>query len=312
MRDYGKVYSRIWESADFRALTEDGRTLVLYLLTCQHGTIAGVFRVPDGYACEDLQWTSERVSEGFGDLLRKGFAARCETTKWVWVTKFLEWNPPENPNQCKAARKIALGVPDQCVWKRAFMRACGPLVGIDPPVDNPPPANPSETVPQPVTVTVAVTGAGAVPPSVGAPPNGSPTPPPAPPAPAAKAAATKGSRLDADWKLPKAWGDWALAEFPQWDAAKVRREGESFRDHWVAKTGKDATKLDWQATWRNWCRSSIAHKDDPKPTPGAQGSAAPDAAATARMLASRDSGASKPPAEVVAKLALLSPQRRPA
>lgn len=146
MRDYGKVYSRIWESTDFRALSEDGRTLALYLLTCQHGTIAGVFRVPDGYACEDLQWTAERVSEGFANLHAKGFATRCEASKWVWVTKFLEWNPPENPNQRKAAAKVVQSIPDGCAWKPDFMRVSGPSLGLEPPSDFPPPANPSETV----------------------------------------------------------------------------------------------------------------------------------------------------------------------
>lgn len=142
MRDFGKVFSRIWESADFRALSEDGRTLVLYLLTCQHGTIAGVFRVPDGYASEDLQWSSQRVSKGFDELDKKGFAMRCNETKWVWVRKFLEWNPLENPNQVKSAVKVSAGVPDSCGWKPAFLRVCGPLLGIE----APPEKNPSETL----------------------------------------------------------------------------------------------------------------------------------------------------------------------
>ena len=87
------------------------------------------------------------------------------------------------------------------------------------------------------------------------------TPPPS----AAKAAATpRGTRLPADWVLPHDWGSWALAEYPQWTPEKVRREADSFRDHWRAKAGRDATKLDWFATWRNWCRSDIAHRDDPK------------------------------------------------
>lgn len=146
MRDYGKVFSRIWESTDFRSLSEDGRALVLYLLTCQHGTIAGVFRVPDGYACEDLQWTPERVAEGFANLHTKGFATRCEDTKWVWVTKFLEWNPPENPNQRKAAAKVIASVPAQCGWKPDFMRVCGPSLGLEAPQFEATPANPSETV----------------------------------------------------------------------------------------------------------------------------------------------------------------------
>ena len=86
--------------------------------------------------------------------------------------------------------------------------------------------------------------------------------------PAARAAATRGHRLSPEWQLPKAWGDWALAEYPQWTEAKVRREAANFRDHWVAKTGKDATKLDWLATWRTWCRNPLAHRDDPKPGTG--------------------------------------------
>lgn len=148
MRDYGKVFSRIWESADFRALTEDGRTLVMYLLTCQHGTIAGIFRLPDGYACEDLQWSAERVSEGFANVAEKGFATRDEATKWVWVTKFLEWNPPENPNQKKAAAKIASQVPVACSWRAQFLYETGPLMGMPEQPAPLPPQNPSETVPE--------------------------------------------------------------------------------------------------------------------------------------------------------------------
>jgi uncharacterized protein YdaU (DUF1376 family) len=92
------------------------------------------------------------------------------------------------------------------------------------------------------------------------------------PAPAAAAAATpRGSRLPSDWVLPKAWGEWALSEFPAWTADKVRTEAAKFADHWHAKTGKDASKADWLATWRNWCRSDIAqrsaiHGRQPQPT----------------------------------------------
>lgn len=75
----------------------------------------------------------------------------------------------------------------------------------------------------------------------------------APPAP-------RGKRLDPEWLLPKAWGEWAMAEFPAWTTDRVRREAESFRDFWVAKAGKDAAKLDWQATWRNWCRNAKPDK----------------------------------------------------
>lgn len=77
------------------------------------------------------------------------------------------------------------------------------------------------------------------------------TSPPAAPSATAK----RGSRLPADWQLPKPWGEWAMQEKPAWAADDVRRCSEKFRDHWLAKSGQGATKVDWQATWRNWVRN---------------------------------------------------------
>lgn len=101
-------------------------------------------------------------------------------------------------------------------------------------------------------------------------PTPKPSPPPAPPSPPSLdpggtgvipavartkvPAASRGHRLPSDWLLPKKWGDWALEEFPTWTPEAVRHAAATFRDHWVPKTGRDATKTDWEATWRNWCR----------------------------------------------------------
>lgn len=131
MRDYGKVHTSFWTSSNIRELSEDGRALAIYLLTCPHGTIAGVFRLPDGYASEDLQWSPERVQTTLSELFSNGFATRCESTKWVWVTKHFEWNQPENPNQKKAAAKVAAQVPDSCHWKADFIGKCGVHLGIE-------------------------------------------------------------------------------------------------------------------------------------------------------------------------------------
>lgn len=70
----------------------------------------------------------------------------------------------------------------------------------------------------------------------------------------AAARSGKGTRLDPEWKLPKSWGEWALARYPHWTAEHVRDTvAVLFRNHWCAKTGRDATKLDWKGTWENWC-----------------------------------------------------------
>lgn len=146
MREYGRVFCSFWTSEDIRSLSDDARMLALYLLSSPHGTIAGVCRLPDGYVCEDLKWTSERVSEGFRELSAKGFSNRCETTKWVWIRNFLEWNRPENPNQWKAARSVSAQVPDKCAWKACFLGVFARAAGD--PIE--PTGNPYGTVKEPL------------------------------------------------------------------------------------------------------------------------------------------------------------------
>ena len=111
MRDYGRVYSAFWQSAEARAFTEDGRTLALYLLTSPHANLIGCYRLPDAYAADDLQWALGRVSKGFIELQAKGFASRDEATKWVLIHKYLLWNGFENGNVAIAAQKAFDQVP---------------------------------------------------------------------------------------------------------------------------------------------------------------------------------------------------------
>lgn len=158
MRDYGKVHSTFWSSDTTSSVTDDGRMLALYLMTSPHATIAGVFRLPDGYVCEDLKWDAERVSKGFSELLAKGFANRCETTKWVWVCKHFKWNQPENPNQRKAAKKVAEQIPSDCAWKALFFRDCGVFFDAEPLPKQKGLKKGSETVSKPGTGTGTGTG----------------------------------------------------------------------------------------------------------------------------------------------------------
>ena len=64
----------------------------------------------------------------------------------------------------------------------------------------------------------------------------------------------RATRLPADWILPTAWCEWAEQD-RGWSAETARSVADSFKDFWIAKAGKDARKLDWQAMWRNWCRN---------------------------------------------------------
>lgn len=111
MRDYGKVHTSFWSSDTLKGLRDDAKFLALYLLTCQHGNMAGAFRLPLAYAAEDTGWDLERLRNGFETLSESGWLYRCERTGWVWVTNWLKWNRPDNPNQRKAVAKLLAQVP---------------------------------------------------------------------------------------------------------------------------------------------------------------------------------------------------------
>jgi uncharacterized protein YdaU (DUF1376 family) len=59
----------------------------------------------------------------------------------------------------------------------------------------------------------------------------------------------RGTRLAPDWQPSAADCEFAVAH--GLDPGQVADE---FADYWRALTGAKATKRDWPATWRNWCR----------------------------------------------------------
>lgn len=75
-------------------------------------------------------------------------------------------------------------------------------------------------------------------------------------------AKARGSRIPDDFSVTPAMVAWARERCPNVDG---RLETEKFVNYWQSKAGRDATKLDWTATWRNWMLNA-------KPTYGARAS----------------------------------------
>lgn len=272
MRDYGKVHTSFWESVSARALTEDGRYFALYLMTCKHNNIAGAFRLPDGYACEDLQWSIERVSEGFRELFDNGFATRCEVSKWVFINNHLIWNVPDNPNQLKAVAKVAAMLPDTCSWRSEFNLVLRHLQlnvvktgnsrseRVSEPLDNRS-ETPSEAHSEPFAnqkqeqrqeQKQEVIGAGAPRPDAQM-LNGEK-------AWAGAKGKSSGTRIPADWALSEEERQYAKSK-----GVDADQEAEKFHDHWLSKSGATGMKADWSAAWRNWVRNAIEFSRDRSP-----------------------------------------------
>ena len=75
----------------------------------------------------------------------------------------------------------------------------------------------------------------------------------------------KGSRLSQDWVIPDDYIEYCKKQRPELD---VKLVADNFKDFWISKSGSDATKLDWLATWRSWVRKERATSNVKKPMKG--------------------------------------------
>jgi len=65
----------------------------------------------------------------------------------------------------------------------------------------------------------------------------------------------RATRITEDFQVSPEMRIWASQKAPN---ADLGLETEKFINFWVAKSGRDATKLDWVATWRNWMLNARA------------------------------------------------------
>lgn len=68
--------------------------------------------------------------------------------------------------------------------------------------------------------------------------------------PSVKRQSARGTRLPTDW-----WPSSADQEFARTLSVDPVITADSFRDYWHSRPGAGGVKLDWSATWRNWCRT---------------------------------------------------------
>jgi hypothetical protein len=67
----------------------------------------------------------------------------------------------------------------------------------------------------------------------------------------------KATRIPVDWQPSDELRTWAETERPD---LSLQNTIASFVDYWTAKAGKDATKRDWDATFRNWVRKETSNR----------------------------------------------------
>lgn len=120
---YWRISPRIWLKHHW---TEDMKFLALYLLTCEHRTTEGIFRLPKAYICGDLGWDMGRIEEAFSGLIKEGFIAYDDQAQVVLLKKALKWQRPETSNHMKAAVKALSELPETHLFAE-FLAICKDL-----------------------------------------------------------------------------------------------------------------------------------------------------------------------------------------
>lgn len=103
---YFRVSPKLWHEP----WNNDERLLAFYLLTCDHRTTEGLFRLPQPYAAADLGWSLKRLQKVWNSLTEAGFISYQDDV--VLITKALKWQSPANPNQMKGALRVLETVPE--------------------------------------------------------------------------------------------------------------------------------------------------------------------------------------------------------
>lgn len=87
MRDYSKVSSSFWTGKTGKALrgNQQAQIVALYLMTCPHANMIGVFHCPIIYIAHETGSSIEGALKGLQDLCEGAFCTYDDESETVWV-----------------------------------------------------------------------------------------------------------------------------------------------------------------------------------------------------------------------------------
>jgi hypothetical protein len=246
MRDYSKVSPQFWIGATGKKLRTYGieaQLVAMYLMTCSHANMIGMYYLPKIYIAHECGLDIEGASKGLLSAIEAGFCSYDEASEVVWVHEMATYQIGEQLTEkdlrVKGVQNEYNAQPESPYLKPFFdkyndkflMSSCRGIEAPSKPLVSQEHEQEHEQEQKAGTGTVDMPAD-----------SGEPT--------------KNGTRLPADWVLPKVWGTWAL-ENSNLSESQIRLEAEKFKDHWLANANqRNGKKSDWLAAWRNWVRSA--------------------------------------------------------
>lgn len=276
-RSYANVTTAMWRDDDFIVLTVDEQYVYFLLISQPDISAAGVLSIAlTRWASRSKGMTRDRMLAAIHGLEEHRFVVADFETDELLVRSFVRWDGGYTNSKRRFAIRDAA---DQIVSPAIRSALAAEFVRLDLPrewiptfsqvdslsighteiqeglSENPGWATPENSDTRRVVGTKAK---GVV--------TATHTPQPTTPVPSRNADAPasgrkRGTRLPDDFAITDAMKTWFAEHCSGVDGP---RETEKFRNYWRAKSGKDATKVDWPATWRNWMLTA-AERAGPEP-----------------------------------------------
>jgi hypothetical protein len=109
---YSRVSTRFWTDEKSSEWNDRVKLAALYVMTCSHRSLEGIFKLPPQYACADLHWTLKTWKSACTVLQESGFLKWDSRTNVILIVNALRYQAPENPNQTSAALRRINDLPD--------------------------------------------------------------------------------------------------------------------------------------------------------------------------------------------------------
>lgn len=168
MRDYSKVGPQFWYGKTGKALKAKGSEAVivaLYLMTCQHANMLGLYHLNVAYIAPDTGLSSEGALKGLQGACEAGFCRFDEDSEVVWVVEMAAYQIGESleakDNRCKGVQREYDALPENPFLTAFYERYGAAFCMTNCRGAKKPKASPSKAPQKPRTGAGGRTGAGA-------------------------------------------------------------------------------------------------------------------------------------------------------
>jgi len=123
MAKFRKIYTTIWNDEKFSNLSDQAQLIFFFLLTHPNTTWLGFIRTNIAGIAAEKEWDIEKTKLAFDELAKEKMVLVDSRKPLIFITNWLKYNPPQNPNMAKSYKEDLYQIPE-CELKNTLLKIC--------------------------------------------------------------------------------------------------------------------------------------------------------------------------------------------